>query len=303
MVNAVLVVAQVVGGVVAHSSGLLADAGHNLTDVAAVVLSLLAVRWAMRPRSEARSFGNHRGTILAALVNAAVLAVVTVAIVAEGVTRLVHPPGRGGVVVVLVAVAAMVVNVVAALVAARRRAGPQHARRLRPHGGRRRRLGLRGGGRAGHRGHRRSWERLDPVASLVVAALIIREALRLVRASADVLLESTPADVDLAELRAGIAPCPGWPRSTTSTSGASRARSGPLSAHLVLPGHPSLEEAQEVAGRVRTAVAGPFDLGHTTFELECERCVDEDGGDPCGMDEVQATLQATGGSAAHPPHG
>jgi cobalt-zinc-cadmium efflux system protein len=148
-----------------------------------------------------------------------------------------------------------------------------------------------------------SWERLDPVASLVVAALIIREALRLVRASTDVLLESTPADVDLAELRAGMAAVPGVAEvhdlHVWSLSSEVRA----ASAHLVLSGHPSLEEAQEVAGRVRRQVAGPFALSHTTFELECERCVDEDGGDPCGMDEVQATLQATGGSAAHPPHG
>ena len=60
-----------------------------------------------------------------------------------------------------------------------------------------------------------------------------------------------------------------------------------LSAHLVLNGHPTLEEAQEVGGRVRSAVDGPFDIAHTTFELECERCVD-DVGDPCGMDDLTA---------------
>ena len=58
-----------------------------------------------------------------------------------------------------------------------------------------------------------------------------------------------------------------------------------LSAHLVLSGHPTLEEAQEVGGRVRRAVEGPFDIAHTTFELECERCVDELD-DPCGADSA-----------------
>ena len=57
-----------------------------------------------------------------------------------------------------------------------------------------------------------------------------------------------------------------------------------LSAHLVLVGHPTLEEAQCVGDRVKVNV-GPYDIAHTTFELECERCVDETD-DPCGMDEV-----------------
>ena len=60
-----------------------------------------------------------------------------------------------------------------------------------------------------------------------------------------------------------------------------------LSAHLVLTGHPTLEEAQAVGGRVRAEVVGPFSIAHSTFEMECERCVDEVP-DPCGVDEVAA---------------
>ncbi|MDQ6840355.1 MAG: cation diffusion facilitator family transporter, partial [Actinomycetota bacterium] len=69
-INVALVAAQVVFGLLAHSLGLLADAGHNLSDVAAVVVSLVAVRWARRAATAERSYGYHRGTILAALVNA-----------------------------------------------------------------------------------------------------------------------------------------------------------------------------------------------------------------------------------------
>ncbi|MHB8594529.1 MAG: cation transporter, partial [Acidimicrobiales bacterium] len=75
--NVALGVAQVVTGLVAHSMGLLADAGHNVTDVAGIAVSLVAVRWAMRPRSRERSYGYHRGTILAALGTAAVIAAIT----------------------------------------------------------------------------------------------------------------------------------------------------------------------------------------------------------------------------------
>ncbi|MGH9090564.1 MAG: cation diffusion facilitator family transporter [Acidimicrobiales bacterium] len=286
-VNGALVVGQVAAGVVGHSAGLLADAGHNLTDVAAVAVSLLAVRWAMRPRSDERTFGNHRGTILAALFNAAMLAAVTVAIVAESVVRLLHPEQVDAALVVAVAAVAMVANAAAALVlhegghdlnmrsafvhmaadvlasAAVLAAGVV--------------ILATGGG---------AWDRADPVAALVVAALIVVQAVRLLRESADVLLESTPPDLDLGTLRSAITGVPGvgevhdlhvW-----SLSGDVRA----LSAHLVLTGHPTLEQAQEVGGQVRDRVVDPFGIAHTTFELECERCAEE-AGDPCGVDDVR----------------
>src|SRR5665213_672741 len=114
-VNIALAAGQVVAGLVAHSSGLLADAGHNITDVAGLTMSLVAVRFALRPRSPEHSFGYHRGTILAALANAAIIAAVTVVIVVVGVERLLHPQPVQGAVVVGVAIGAFVVNALAAV--------------------------------------------------------------------------------------------------------------------------------------------------------------------------------------------
>ena len=71
MINVAVVAAEVIAGLVAHSLGLFADAGHNLADVAAIVLSLIAVRLTRRPPTAARSFGYHRSTVLAAQANAA----------------------------------------------------------------------------------------------------------------------------------------------------------------------------------------------------------------------------------------
>jgi cobalt-zinc-cadmium efflux system protein len=291
-VNAALVVGQAVAAGFAHSTGLLADAGHNLADVAAIALSLLAVRWALRPRSEARTFGNVRGTILAALLNAATLVAVTAGVVAVSVYRLVNPVHVRGGVVAAVAAAAVVANVVAALFL------HEGGRDLNMRSALLHMVGdaaaslcvlvagvvivVTGGG---------AWDRLDPLASLVVAGIIAYQAVALVRESADVLLEATPSDVDPAALRTTITAVSGvgevhdlhvW-----SLSSEVRA----LSAHLVLTGHPTLEEAQVVAGRVRAAVEGPFDLAHTTFELECERCVDEVG-DPCGMDDLPVQVRS-----------
>jgi len=285
-VNIVLVAGQVVAGVAAHSTSLLADAGHNLTDVAGIAISLLAVRWAIRPRSEERSFGNHRSTILAALVNAGSLAAVTLAIVAESIYRLVHPEDVDGGIVMVVAAAAVVANIGAALLL---RDGSRD-------------LGMRsvlthmvadvaasgcvlvaglvivvtGGG---------GWDRVDPVASLLVAVLIVVQAVHLLRESTEVLLESTPPDVDLAALRNVMTGVPGVDEVHDLHVWSLSSELRVLSAHLVLSGHPTLEEAQAVGGRVRAEVVGPFDIAHTTFELECERCVD-DVGDPCEMDDV-----------------
>jgi len=285
-VNVVLVVGQVVAGLVAHSSGLLADAAHNVTDVIAVVVSLVAVRWALRPRSDVRSFGNHRGTILAALLNAATLAVVTVAIVVESVYRLIHPAQVEGGIVVAVAAAAIVGNGIAALIL-RDGTHDLNMRATFVHmasdvaasfmvlvAG----LVIVTAGEG--------WDRIDPAASLAVAVLITIEAVRLVKESVDILLESTPSDVDLTDLRGTITGVAGvgevhdlhvW-----SLSSDFRA----LSAHLVLTGHPTLEDAQEVGNRVKAKVSETFDIAHTTFELECERCADDD--DPCGVDDAPA---------------
>ncbi len=123
----------------------------------------------------------------------------------------------------------------------------------------------------------------DPLASLAVAALIVVVAYRLLRSSIDVLLESAPSDVDLGELTSAMEGVSGVAEvhdlHVWSLSSDVRA----LSAHVVLTGHPTLEEAQVVGDRVKAAVAEPFTIAHSTLELECERCADG-AADPCLMD-------------------
>jgi hypothetical protein len=145
----------------------------------------------------------------------------------------------------------------------------------------------------------------DPAASLAVSALIVLQAYRLMRASVEVLLESTPGDVDLASLRAAMAAVPGVSdvHDVHAWSLSSDVRA--LSAHLLLAGHPTLEQAQAVGSAVRAAVEGPFGLAHTTLELECERCSDE-ADDPCAMEvdrpqpstSLSAAWQGSGGALA-----
>jgi cobalt-zinc-cadmium efflux system protein len=132
---------------------------------------------------------------------------------------------------------------------------------------------------------------LDPTVSLLIGAIIALQAWRLVRASAEVLLESAPAGLDVDELSRAMAAVEGvesvhdlhvW-----SLSSEVRA----LSAHIVVAGHPTLEEAQLVGAAVKQRIGARFDIAHATIELECEECVD-DTDDACAMPGVQVQVHA-----------
>ncbi|HUO48509.1 MAG TPA: cation diffusion facilitator family transporter [Acidimicrobiales bacterium] len=283
--NVVLALTQVVGGIVAHSMGLLADAGHNLTDAVGIAVSLVAVRLTLRPRSPARSFGWHRGPILAALVNAAAIAVVTVAIVAGSIERLVNPQAVHASAVVAIAALAFVVNGGAALLLHEDRADlNMRTAFLHMGGDALGSLTVLAAGVVLMIDPR--LERIDPIAALAVGALILVEALRILRDTMAVLLESTPTDIDLGALTDTMTAVGGVAEvhdlHVWSLSSDYRA----LSAHVVLTGHPTLEEAQVVGERVKAALARPFAIAHSTLELECERCIDEEA-DPCGMDAAE----------------
>jgi cobalt-zinc-cadmium efflux system protein len=280
--NAGLVIVQAAFAAAAHSTGLLADAGHNLVDAGAIALSLVAVRLTLRPPSAARSYGNHRATILAALANASLVAVVTVLIVIESVHRLGHPePVRAGIVVV-VASLGLAVNGIAMLVL-RDRSRDLNVRAAVLHMGGDALASLAVVLAAAILLVEPGATWLDPVSALVVAAIIVIQATRILVGSVAILLESTPADLDLSELTTAMSAVPGVAEVHDLHVWSLSSEMRVLSAHLVLTGHPTLEEAQQVGDRVKVTIAAPFGISHSTLELECERCNDE-ADDPCSME-------------------
>lgn len=254
-------------GLAANSLGLLADAGHNLTDVAALVIALIAIRLSQRPPTPTYSYGYHRSTILAALVNAAALFAVTSFIAFEAIVRLLRPESVSGGTVLVVASAATLVNAGAALVLYESRVDlNMRAALLHMAGDAAASLGVAAAGLVilitG------GFEWLDPVVSIGIAVLIAIEAWRLLHAAVDVLLESTPDDVDLSMLRAAVTEVDGlvdlhdlhvW-----SLSSGARA----MSAHVVIDGQPSLEEAEEAGRRVKDILVTRFAIAHATLEIE-----------------------------------
>jgi cobalt-zinc-cadmium efflux system protein len=277
--NAALVVAQVAVGLGAHSVGLIADAGHNLTDVAALTLALFAVHLIGRPGDDRRSFGYHRGTILAAQANAAALLVVTVLIAYEAIHRLISPVAIHPGPVIVVAVAATVINLIAARIL------DDHSHDLNMRGALLHMTSdaLTSAGVAvaaiviaATGGH--NW--LDPAVSLIIAFAIALRAVQLLGATTRVLLESTPADVDPTELIAAMIAVPGVEAVHDLHSWSLSSDFRALSAHIVLEGEPSLAAAQRTCDEVKRVVASRFGISHATLEPEAEHCAPE-ASDPC----------------------
>ncbi len=217
-------------------------------------LSIVAVRLALRPPDAERSFGSHRATILAALANASLIAVVTLLIVIQSIYRLGHPEHVHAGLVVIVASLGLVVNGLAALVL---RDGSSdlnmRAAVLHMAGDALASLAVIVGAVGLLFLPSASW--LDPVSALVVAAIIVYQATRLFRGSVAVLLESTPSDVDLIELRSSMEGMPGVGEVHDLHVWSLSSEMRLLSAHMVLTGHPTLEEAQAVGDRVKKAIA------------------------------------------------
>jgi cobalt-zinc-cadmium efflux system protein len=284
VIDLVLVLVEAAGGLLAHSSGLSATAAHDLADAAALALALIATHLALKPATAARSFGYHRATILAALVNATAIVVVGLGVVVLACWRLAHPAHVQGGLMVAFAGAGLLGNAAAAAVLREPR-GDLNMRAAALHftGDAGAALGvILAGAVIAATGH---LEALDPAVALLITLLIGTKAWRLVRASLDVLLESTPADLDVAALASAISAVDGvtavhdlhcW-----SLSSDVRA----LSAHIVLDGHPTLEQAQVVGERVKAFVGGAFNVAHATLEMECEPCA-PDVTEACAVDPV-----------------
>ena len=200
--------AEVVGGILSNSLALLADAGHMLTDVAALALSLFVAWFSRQPHDQRRTYGYLRWEILAAFLNGATLLLISVWISFEAVMRLRQPEAVESGMMLVIAVVGIVANVAAALVL---------------HPASEASLNLRGaylhvvGDLLGSVAtviaallvRFTGWVVADPIASILMTLLIVRGAWRLVRESVDVLLESTPAHIAVGAVRKQLEAIPG----------------------------------------------------------------------------------------------
>jgi len=263
-ITVAILAAEVIGAVASGSLTLLADAGHMLTDAGGIGLSLLAISFAQRSPSQARTFGYLRLEILAAAFNALLLFAVGIFVIVEGMRRLIHPPQVASGIMLIFGIVALCGNA-CSLLLLRRGQGES--------------LNIRGAflevlsdflgagaviaaaviiGLTG-------FERADPIASLAIAVMIIPRTWQLLRRAGDVLLEATPENVDLDEVRRHMLQTSGVTdvhdlHAWTITSGVNV-----LSAHVVVTGEslggPVLDQLGE-------CLADHFDIEHSTFQIE-----------------------------------
>ena len=206
--TAAFLVAEVVGAILSNSLTLLADAGHMVTDVAALSLSLFVAWISRRPATPDKTYGYWRWEILAAFLNGAALLLVSAWIVWEAVTRLRTPERVGEQTMLVVASAGLVVNLVAAWVLHPTSEGSLNVRGAYLHV-LSDLLGSVAALVAALIIHTTGWLLADPIASIAMTLLIARGSWRLIRESIDILLESTPASVPLGSLRQQLETIPG----------------------------------------------------------------------------------------------
>ena len=257
-------VAEVIGGWWANSLALLADAGHMLSDAAALGLALFALWIAQRPADPRRTFGYYRAEILGALANGATLIAIAVYIFIEAFRRLAEPPEVMGGLMMGVACGGLAVNAIGLWILNSGKHGSLNVRAAWLHvlGDT---LGSVGAIVAGILMWAFQWYWADPVASVLIGALVLYSAWALVKESVAVLMESTPQHLDVDQIRDGIMAIDGvlvvhdlhiW----TITSGLNS-----LSAHVVV--RDGADHAA-VLRDVREALHEQFGIDHLTIQIE-----------------------------------
>jgi cobalt-zinc-cadmium efflux system protein len=259
-------VVEVTGGILTNSLALLSDAGHMFSDIAALGLSLFAFHISRRPATTKRTFGYHRLEILAALCNGLTLWLIVGVLFHEAYRRFLNPPEvqSGG--MLIVASVGLIVNITAGFILYKSHESNLNVRGAFLHvlGDA---LGSVGAIAAGIIMLSTQWYLADPLISVLIGGIILYTSWGLIRDSVDILMQSVPKGIDLAEVREILESVDGvlkvhdlhiW----TVTSGIFT-----LSAHAVINGESDLHQ---VLNEMETILINRFNIRHTTIQLETE---------------------------------
>lgn len=258
-------IAEIVGGILSGSLALLADAGHMLTDAAALALAWAAFRVTRRPSDRLRTFGYDRVQVLAAFANGLALLAIAVWIVVEAIRRIADPIEVLAMPMLVIAAGGLLVNVVAFAIL---------------HGGDRDNINLRGA-----LSHVLSdmlasaaamlaaiiivltgWTPIDPLLSVVVAALVVRVGYRLTKHSGHILLEGSPEDISTDAVRASLTESMPEVTDVHHVHAWSLTHGRPL---MTL--HAVIQEGADhraVLRRIQSLLHAKFGVDHATIQLE-----------------------------------
>jgi cobalt-zinc-cadmium efflux system protein len=261
-------------GLRAHSLALLSEAGHNVSDFLALLLSFVAVYFQTRPADSERTFGYQRAGVLAAFVNAATLLVIALGIGMEAIHRLSHPVAVEPHTMMAVAAAGVVMNgVIAALLWGVARDVNLRSAFLHMAGDTLSTAAVIAGG-LGILWTGQNW--IDPVLSLLIAALILWSSLGIVRETLNILLEGTPHGISIPQIRKEMGAVEGvidvhdlhvWSLGSNSRA---------LSCHVTIPDIPPSASAGILA-RLNHILKDHFHIAHTTVQFEHVGCGELEG--------------------------
>lgn len=260
-----LVVVELVAGYAGHSIALVSDAVHNLTDVPTLVISWLATRWALRPPTHEKTFGYHRAGILAAFVNAMLLALVALVLIGESIVRLRHPVAVHAAIMLWVSLLALAVNGGITLSVHRGRRD-LNVRTVWLHnlGDAFSNIAILAGALA-IRWTGARW--LDPVLGIGIGAMVLWSGAGILRESGHILLEGLPRNLRLADVAAAILRVETvqevhdihiWTLGTDLHA---------LSCHVRIPDM-HMEDSEKVLAGIREVLARDFHITHTTIQFE-----------------------------------
>ncbi|MCL4529995.1 MAG: cation diffusion facilitator family transporter [Chloroflexi bacterium] len=268
--TAVFVVVEIAAGLFANSLALLTDAAHNFTDVIALGISWYAVRLTTLPSNSQKTYGYHRAGILAALVNSTTLVLISLGVFYEAYRRFLSPPEVKSQVLIVVGLIAVVVNLVTALLVHRGSDRDLNLRSVFIHlmGDVLSTIGAVIAGVIIYFTHA-NW--LDPFVSVLIGFLILWNAWGILRETINILLESTPRDVDVNVMVRDIMQVKGvlgvhdlhvWSLTQNLRT---------MSAHI-LTDDLSISAGADIQRQVNELVFRRYNIAHATLQLECVDC-------------------------------
>lgn len=279
-------VAELVGGLISGSLALLADAAHLLTDVAAIVLALVAQWFATRPACATRSFGFRRAEILAALINGVTLWGISGYIVYEAITRLQHPPAVSSVPMIIIAAIGLVVQIVAVMVLSGAKGESLNVKGAYVHAAT---DAVQSAAVVvvGLAMWWTGWWLLDPIVSLAIAVLIAWSGGKIVWEASHVLLEGTPPEVDLEAVARDVNNTDGVRAVADLHAWSITTGYNALSAHVLADPELTAEQREELRERLTAQLTEGFPLHHLTLQVE-RRCNLAEEQNCCGWLEAVA---------------
>ncbi|MFW0765280.1 CDF family zinc transporter ZitB [Trabulsiella odontotermitis] len=280
-ITAGFMVIEVIGGLISGSLALLADAGHMLTDAAALLFALLAVQFARRPPNNRHTFGWLRLTTLAAFVNAIALVVITFLIVWEAIQRFYHPQPVAGATMMVIAVAGLLANIFSFWILHR--------------GSEEKNLNVRAAalhvlgdllGSVGAIGAAvvillTGWTPIDPILSVLVSCLVLRSAWQLLKESVNELLEGAPRAIDVGELKRKLNRALPEVRDVHHVHVWMVGEKPIMTLHVqVIPPH----DHDALLDRIQHFLEHHYNIEHATIQMEYQPC----SGPECRLSELHA---------------